>query len=448
MTAPWPTELDRRLAPHLGGQRWFAGDAPAELSVSVESSKLLWSDDRGRDLWHLLVAVGGERYQLLIGARPSGEVAEFLHGREVALLGSTEEQFFYDAVWDPEMTRRLLEVVSGGAQTAERARAVTAEQSNSSVVYDERLILKIFRHLQRGANPDVEVTTRLFEAGFHQVAEPLLRWSDGADDLAFGQRFLVGATEGWALALTSLREFYSSDSTVPSESGGDFSADVARLGRVTAQMHLTLERVFGRAGTDQARTGWQEMVGRLPGRLETATRAAGRDLAGPARATLERLQHVDDPGPAIRVHGDYHLGQVMRTDMGWFVLDFEGEPARPLEQRLVPASPYKDVTGMLRSFHYAARHALGERASADRPDGSGPALSWEMHNHEAFLDGYLGTAGIEDLLPAADQSAAVMTAYELDKALYEVEYELAHRPEWVGIPLEAVERLVEGGAAG
>jgi maltokinase len=163
---------------------------------------------------------------------------------------------------------------------------------------------------------------------------------------------------------------------------------------------------------------------------------------------LDRLGVVTDPGPAIRVHGDYHLGQVMRTDLGWFVLDFEGEPVKPVEERMAPASPFKDVTGMLRSLHYASRHALVERAVADWADMLPSARAWESHNRQAFLEGYRRHPEVASLLPDAPVSPAVMTGYELDKALYELEYELSHRPEWVPIPLDALERLVEGGANG
>ena len=148
-----------------------------------------------------------------------------------------------------------------------------------------------------------------------------------------------------------------------------------------------------------------------------------------------------EPGPASRVHGDYHLGQVMRTDRGWYILDFEGEPARPLDQRLRPASPFKDVTGMLRSIDYAARFALGEwegpservRARAD---------AWERHNRAAFVTGYLGVEGIDRLLPPEGDRPLVLAAYELDKALYELDYERAYRPGWVAIPAGAIVRVM------
>ncbi|HET9077477.1 MAG TPA: hypothetical protein VFN68_11130 [Acidimicrobiales bacterium] len=446
MLSEWPPELTAALPDHLAGQRWYAGaEAPAPESVRVASSRRLWSGGDRHELWQALVLAGEDCYQLILGVRPAGEPAEFLHGHDTALVGVTDGVYVYDATWDSELAKVLLEVITGGEEKPERARPMTAEQSNTSLVYDERVILKVFRRLQPGRNPDVEVTTALAAAGFTHVAAPVVEWRDEQYDLAFGQQFLAGGTEGWALALTSLRDLYSnSDRSVPAEAGGDFGAEAGRLGLVTAEMHAAMHQVFGAAGADRARAGWEALLDGLPSRLERAAERTGRDLLHAAGPMLERMRAVTDPGPAFRVHGDYHLGQVMRTDMGWYVLDFEGEPARPVEQRLAPASPIKDVTGMLRSFHYASRYALVERAVAEWSHMIPTARAWESHNRQAFLDGYLGHPGIAHLLPDPAVSPAVMVAYELDKALYELEYELSFRPEWVAIPLDALERLVEG----
>jgi maltokinase len=437
----WPSDLLAALPGHLAAQRWFSGaEPPPADAVRTARSRRLWSDGEARELWQVLVGVGDAVYQLLLGVRPAGEPAEFLNGHDNAVLGSVEGVYVYDAVWDPELARTLLEVVSGGSQRAGRSRPMGAEQSNSSLVFDDRLILKLFRRLRPGRNPDVEVTTALAAAGFVHVAAPLLEWRDDDYDFAFGQQYLAGGTEGWALALTSLRDLYTDAAGLPAEAGGDFAAEAARLGRVTAEMHVALRDVFGQAQPTDARRAWRSLVDGLPARLERA----GPGLADGAAPLLERLRAVPDPGPAIRVHGDFHLGQVMRTDLGWYVLDFEGEPARPVEERLAPASPYKDVTGMLRSLHYASRHALVERAVDDWADVLPAAEAWEAHNRQAFLDGYRSHPRVGDLLPDPASSPAVMVGYELDKALYELDYERAHRPEWVSIPFDALERLVAG----
>jgi maltokinase len=158
----------------------------------------------------------------------------------------------------------------------------------------------------------------------------------------------------------------------------------------------------------------------------------------------EALRAVGDPGRSIRVHGDYHLGQTLRTDAGWFILDFEGEPAVPLPERRKPSSPLRDVAGMLRSFHYAAHVALVARGdAADQEELVALGMRWEQHVGDAFRKGYFGTDGIDTLLPASTRDRdTVLNAFILAKAVYEVGYELAHRPDWVRIPLEAVGRLV------
>jgi maltokinase len=136
----------------------------------------------------------------------------------------------------------------------------------------------------------------------------------------------------------------------------------------------------------------------------------------------------------------------MRTDSGWYVLDFEGEPARLLAERTAPASPLKDVSAMLRSFDYAARYALTERMATEPANLEDLADGWEAHNRQAFLEGYRDVDGITNLLPGPEAAPAVLIAYELDKALYELDYERAHRPEWVPLPLGAINRLVDGGS--
>jgi maltokinase len=323
---------------------------------------------------------------------------------------------------------------------------VTAEQSNTSLVYDDRIILKLFRRLLEGRNPDVEVTEALARAGFAHVAAPIASWRREDFDLAFAQQYLAGGTEGWALALTSLRDLYAAGPDDPAEAGGDFAAEANRLGQMTAEMHLALAAAFGVDRSVFRQVGWPEVLAAIEARIRRLT---GAGWTGSPAELLHRLQAVQDPGPAIRVHGDYHLGQVMRTDTGWYVLDFEGEPARPKEERLMPTSPLKDVAGMLRSFQYAAHFVLLERGRHEIERIEKLADAWEARNREAFLDGYLDCPGIDALLPqGADNLAAVSLAFELDKALYELAYEEAYRPEWAEIPATAIRRLLSGSVSG
>ncbi len=212
-------KLEPLMPAYLSQQRWFAGSALPPDSVRVERARVLWAAETVTDCGMPLSAVMGTHYQLLIGERPAAERADFLHGRDEAVLGSIDGTIFYDAVLDSELARALLEVASGGAQTAALARPISTEQSNTSLVFDDRLILKLFRRLHDGRNPDVEVTSALAAAGFGHVAAPLVTWREEPYDLAFGQQFLAGGSEGWALALTSLRDFYNSACEHPGRGG-------------------------------------------------------------------------------------------------------------------------------------------------------------------------------------------------------------------------------------
>jgi maltokinase len=448
--AKLPDGLVDLIPPYLARQRWYAGRRDLSVGdVGIVETKELCSTDGGRHRLHwMVVEADGERYQLLVGERPDGEPAGFLNGQDHAFLGALEHSFFYDAVTDSELLLQLLPVVTAGVEYAARVRPITAEQSNTSMVFDDRIIVKFFRRLLDGPNPDVETTTALAGAGFDHVARPVARWRQAGVDFAFAQDYLAGGSDGWALAQTSLRDFYNSESEDPAEAGGDFAGESRRLGRVTAELHRTMAGIWGTDGDRLRRADWAELVDDIERRLA----ASGPKIAeatgeGVDESTIVgSLRQVADPGPATRVHGDYHLGQVMRTDSGWYVLDFEGEPARPLHERLRPASPFKDVTGMLRSLDYASRFALGEsvlgESAATQSEHLSRAVAWEQHNRRAFLAGYLDVEGVDELLPPEAGRELVLAAYELDKALYELDYELAYRPTWVPIPAGAIARIL------
>ncbi|MDQ6784714.1 MAG: phosphotransferase [Actinomycetota bacterium] len=437
-----PDEVQTLLGAYLGRQRWYAGsEEPPPDAVAVVATRVLWtSEPEGHTLWSVIVEAEGARYQVLIGERPGGDMADFVSGRDDALLGAVGSCYFYDATVDPEMALHLLDVVTEGAVSAERVRPVSVEQSNTSLVYDDRVIVKVFRRLAEGHNPDVVVTTALAAAGFDHVAAPLASWRIDDTDLAFAQQFLAGGSEGWALALTSLRDLYNGDIDDPGEAGGDFAGEASRLGAMTARMHLALAAAFGIEADRLAGGAYSALIDDVVRRLDVVVPTLGNDLAAAAATVVARLRAVRHPGPSLRVHGDYHLGQVMRTDAGWYVLDFEGEPARPVAERMESASPAKDVTGMLRSFHYAARYALRERSDAEQQALGVRARAWEDRNREAFTDGYRSVAGVEALLPV--EGSAVLAAYELDKALYELDYERSYRPDWMDIPIAAVLRIL------
>ena len=426
------TSLDTLLPAYLGRQRWFAGDEPEKVVIEED-------EELAPGLRWLLVDADGARYQLVIGFRPAAGPPDYLHGHDDVMVGVVGDQLAFDATIDPEYARALLARVAPD-QEATHIRPMGVEQSNSSLIVDDRLVLKLFRRLQHGPNPDVEVTERLAEVGFLHVAAPLATWTFEGSHLAVVQPYLAGGAEGWALALGSLRDLYAraDEEVTPAEAGGDFAGEACRLGEITARMHVALAGAFGTHPGEPA--GWADMARSQLARL----RPDDADSAA-AAAFIDRLSALDDAGIAIRVHGDYHLSQVLRTDAGWFVLDFEGEPARPLEERQRPTSPYKDVGGMLRSLHYATQFAIAERDPLFIEGIAELAGAWEARNRAAFLEGYLGVEGIEALLPGDDESRQVLlAAFELDKAVYEVLYERAHRPDWVEIPLSAIRRLLAG----
>jgi maltokinase len=256
--------------------------------------------------------------------------------------------------------------------------------------------------------------------------------------------------------LTSVRDALD-QGVDPSEAGGDLAPEAQRLGVMTAELHVALAEAFGAEPAD-ART-WADA---------SAARVAAVIHPDLDRATviaaIDRVRSVREAGLSIRIHGDYHLGQVLRIDDGWYVLDFEGEPSRPVEERRQPSSPLRDVAGMLRSLSYAAavglrEHGTGAQGSRDldlvaglsgtveSQPGRGPvelASAWEQRNRDAFLTAYLERLDGSPLLPGDPESLlALLGAFELDKAVYELAYEQAHRPDWVQIPLDAVRRLAD-----
>ena len=246
---------------------------------------------------------------------------------------------------------------------------LTGEQSNTSLVFGESAIFKVFRRVSPGPNPDLEVASALARLGSSHIAEPF-GWvetrMDGATTvLAILSRYLRAASDGWSLAATSVRDLYATEEgTRAAEAGGDFEGEAERLGAASAQVHRDLADAFGQSELEPEAI--RELAEQMYRRLDLAAAAvpelaAYADKVGDAYSDLAKLI---EPVPAQRVHGDYHLGQVMRTQTGWVVLDFEGEPASPLAQRRARSSPLRDVAGMLRSFDYAARHQLVARPDA------------------------------------------------------------------------------------
>jgi maltokinase len=272
------------------------------------------------------------------------------------------------------------------------------------------------------------------------VAAPV-GWLEGELDgelttLAVCSRFLKSGTEGWKLALASVRDLFAEGDLHADEVGGDFAGESERLGTATAEVHALLaERLPSRRATTEELS---ETSSQMLAQLEAAAAEVPEltSFSASLAATFAALPGETGPGvPVQRIHGDYHLGQVMRIDSGWVLLDFEGEPARPLPERVRLASPLRDVAGMLRSFDYASRFLLQDRVEPGHL--AYRAEEWAQRNRAAFCDGYATGAGADPR-----EAKQLLRTFELDKAVYEVLYEARHRPSWVNIPLAAIERLV------
>lgn len=446
------------LADFLPRQRWYHG---TEVPAALDVRRLEITGDDWPVLADLIVDADGECWQVVLGLRSIDEHPDFLRGHDDAVVGEVHTDrgpaLAYEATLDNDLSLLLLDRVTGGSESAERVHPVGVEQSNTSLVYDDRLILKLFRRVLPGPNPEVEITEGLGRVGFEHVAAPVATEVFDGSHLAVVQPYLHGGTEGWAMALTSLRDLFGMRDTQqmpvidlsappppepdPADAGGDFSSEAERLGVVTAELHLALAEAFGDYPADPA--AWADAIAADAASLDPS------DLdPAAANEVLDALRSIADAGVATRIHGDYHLGQVMRTDTGWFILDFEGEPTRSMEERRRPASPLRDVAGMLRSLHYASCSVLAasQGGGSDRSDPEEEALAaaWEARNRQAFLDGYLARTGKGDILPTDEAAVDILLrAFELEKAVYELHYERAHRPDWVGIPRAALRRLAE-----
>jgi maltokinase len=436
------------LAQWLPQQRWFAGKGTPITGLAVAAGTTLADGDPG--LRHLIVAVTQDGrtdcYQLFVGVR--AELPERLEHVRIGAAGPGLTA--YDGLHDPVLTARLLGAMAAeeslgplrcarrpGAQldTGAESLVLTGEQSNTSLLFGEEAILKVFRRLSPGPNPDLEVPDALARMGSPHVAAPLGWISTTMNGqptvLAILSSYLRAAVDGWSLAATSVRDLYASGSGQAGEAGGDFAGEAHRLGEATAEVHRDLAVAFG--ARELPAGAFREMSAQMVDRLGVALRAVPGLVPYGAmlRSAFEEVAGLSDPLEVQRIHGDYHLGQVLRTHSGWVVLDFEGEPAVPLERRRARHPALRDVAGMLRSLDYAARFQL-----AGREDGGGPlaaARDWVRRNQAAFCAGYTRAGGADP-----GKHGILVRALTLDKAVYEVMYEARNRPSWLPIPLGSI----------
>lgn len=469
-TSPGPglsAELGRLLFAWMPAQRWYPAKGRGVGLRDLGSTS--WTTGvAGVDVvTHMIGLDSGDRLDVVqVPLTLRSAPQEDLAGALVGVLGSgPDARHVYDGTHDPVFVAALLGALRVGEDAARvpagaPSRVLRGEQSNTSIIVEPAdgppAIVKLFRTLHPGANPDVEVLAALTRVGSRHV--PALRgWLEGtwlsaplpsasanpanpgtsggpptpgtppermSGHLAVAVEYLPGSEDAWRVALASVR------------GRGDFTAAARDLGAATARVHADLARAFGTTPVDAPGRG--RMVASLQARLAWA-RSAVRDLdvhAAALDAHAASLADLDDLPPLQRVHGDLHLGQVLQAPgRGWVLLDFEGEPLRPLAERTVPDLALRDVAGMLRSIDYAAGHDTV--ADGVDPASVAAAEHWATATRDAFCEGYGAVAGRD---PRAD--AALLRALELDKALYEVVYEARNRPTWLPIPVTAVRRLL------
>jgi maltokinase len=450
-------ELPPLLQDWLPQQRWFAAKGRPVSAVSVhDSTPLLTGGEPLLDQLLLAVSFADgspvQHYQLLLGRR------EHVRGElQHAEIGRIGQYLAYDGLWDPEVSDWLLGAIREGRRIGRisfvpepgaklesdySGRVLGAEQSNTSVAWGEQLILKLFRRVAPGLNPDLELHRALRSVDSHEVAA-LQGAVEGELDgepatLAMVQDFAANSADGWKMALASVRDLLAEADLRADEVGGDFAGEASRLGETVAVVHDELRRALGTGEGDprELADGWHRRLSAI---------AAEMAVLGPhveaIRAAYDAVADLGSPIPVQRVHGDLHLGQTLRTPTGWLVIDFEGEPAAGHAERVRPDSAMRDVVGMLFSFNYAAFHQLLQWEAEPHALDQDSQLVWRANewcerNRAAFCDGYALRSGVDPR-----EHAALLRAFELDKAVYQVLYETRSRPTWVDIPLAVIRRL-------
>jgi maltokinase len=421
------------LVDHLVEQRWFGSKAREVAHCDLLEDVPLRGDVMASFIEAVFSAGTHETYQLI---RVAGEERDTLAQHASVLVELIRANADLEHEESVIRFRSLGEIAPAG-----RARPIGAEQSNSSVVFGDELILKVFRRVEPGINPDLEISRFLTEHGFAQTPA-LAGWYEieGRNlDATLGmlQRYVADARDGWELALDELERDPEA-----------FLGRVGRLGEVIGRMHAVLGSDAGDpafAPEEPSNESLALLTATIDeeieqvfldiGEREEAAEIAGRGEE--VRDLLRMLTQVAVGGRVIRHHGDLHLGQTLYADGDWMVLDFEGEPARNLAERRRKRAPLRDVAGMLRSFAYAAS-AIELQRGAPAPAG------WEESARQAFLDGYLRTVDPSLLPPGQSATEQLLAIFELEKAVYELRYELNNRPDWVRIPVAGIVRLLEG----
>jgi maltokinase len=502
--------LEAVLAADLANERWFADKHRSVRQLRLERS--FWIRRESPGMVVALVEVDFEEgpsatYQLVLGIRPwDRQLPSDIRSVARRVLGSgnsgseqaqprSHSWAVYDAFADKTLGAQYLRSLADGQTIAdegpgrllfrllhpplpelpslEPTHIGPKDQSQSTVLYGEDLLIKVLRRVWTGVSPEVELLEALDRVDFPGIARPLgvveSNSSGAITSLAVAQTYLRNGTDGFSLALTSLRDLYGdllldADGAVPfpaqaikavERQGSSFAGAAIQIGTLTAAMHLALAGLEGDqdlVARPLTHDDLQIIADDLDARVEKLLGLEDPQLeplavrASALHRLAQQVAGLEPAGSAIRIHGDYHLGQLLRTDSGWHALDFEGRPSLPISVRRRKATPLQDLAGMLRSFDYAAAVAL--RQQVDSADISAASLepygrAWSTVARDAFMGRYLALISGSGLLPTEMSSINLMiTCLQASQALYEVDYELRSRPDWVSIPLQGIARLL------
>ncbi len=491
--------------------RWFGGKARTVREMRVREQVAM--GDCGASFWFVEVLyldgnpetyafpvqiATGEAARALAQAAPHAVIARFEGGEEAILHDAIWDLGFREALFRSIMERTSYQSKAGtllgvpgsalaGETSIPASQVLTAEQSNSSMLFENKFFLKLYRKLEDGVNPDVEVTSFLTEkqkfphvpafAGAIEYRRP----SSEPTVVCLLQAAAVNEGDAWALTLDAVGRYYErvlarkvdlQDATVSKAAllddliGGVYTEKAKLLGQRTGELHLALaadteERAFAPEPFNALaqRSVFQSMRGslrrafdllekKIP-QLPEAYRAEAQEVLAAEERILaleQRILEQRSPATKIRIHGDYHLGQALYTGKDFVILDFEGEPARALSERKLKRSALRDVAGMMRSFQYAAYSALWQPAMRpeDIPFLERWADTWYREMSSVFLQSYLeATVGASFIPPNDSEFQILLAAYLLDKAVYEVGYELNNRPDWVVIPIRGIKHILQ-----
>ncbi|MEX2224624.1 MAG: hypothetical protein WEG40_22800 [Candidatus Rokuibacteriota bacterium] len=442
------------LARFLIRQRWFAAKTRGIEALDVLDWAVL---DPGVPLVLLLLGIDGDRYYVPVTV--SDDAAP------EAALARVGGEAVVDAHDDPRFGRRVLAAIAAGRSLpgrpgrvgfrptpgwrfpaepdAQPARRLTGEQSNTSVVLGD-LVLKSLRRPQPGLNPDLEITRFLTSRTAFRHVPRLAGWMEYESagetaTLAVLQEFVPNAGDGWTHVVSTLAGRGGAIERRPDP----LVDDVRRLGAITGGLHAALAADYDDPDFRPEAVG-RDDVARWAGGIADELAAAERPgSAAGIRAALEALAGAT---VKIRIHGDYHLGQVLKTPDGFVIIDFEGEPARPLADRRQKLPALRDVAGMLRSLDYAAHAVAFRRPEAERAAALAALTAWEQRARHAFLAGYQDAVAVSPVPLVPPSPAALRRAcapFELQKACYELRYELDNRPDWAAIPRAGISRILE-----